>query len=818
MGRRMGRLSGVVLVVLAALLPFHVAADECPQQWSEVAADNAKQGVALFNSGRSHNLVTLWRRLALNERTPERHYSPTTLATWWNPTPLDTYREAAARFEARATMPRRYGPGAFGYAVSLLGERIRLLGLYHPYVRAWVANQDIVYGYINTTVADPINLPKPYDGAIEGLPPGMAAEDLAYQIATARYYAGAYNLALADFRAIAASPSRHRLAAAYMVPKTLAMAGDGEGMLREIDAILSDPALAAIHVGSQQLYGFLRNRLRQETEAESGPVYVEVKRRALVFDADILTLPAAVIESDPELATAFQDAVFNLDFYLRSPTDYRSRRTAWREDWWLDGESGGAFGAAAREREILDWLQAARGTLPYATFSWSAYLSEWTQRPEFQRINDHIDQQLNLSGNPLPWLLLAEARRRGFDTYGKSHSSAALAELQANMASCRASEPEQVAAGPLARQMRRQETMAGDWVGLWASYGSRNWRSQAARYLESSVDIAERARRLGFPDADMGDMPMLALSSLDEVATRLRHVNGIPDDLASLLNMLPAATLLPLLDDPRIAPHNRAVLARMAWLRANLLGNADLREKLQPHLVSLHPELVPMLDETGRRWSETERRLAELRLVLKTPGFNLRLPMRYQMWAGRWTHTGRQDILAIDGHNPSDGNWWCQLSPGGEFGMLQTAGFDEPLGLSQPDKSWYRDDPRLIANAITFRTDIRDNFRTLRERIFQWHPLVRLIDWSELAALSRIEAAPRHLGRQTIDLIRNAGWYDLWYYDDEMAELLGLVVRATRFGCRRDRGDGDISREAFMLLHELFPESETAKATRYWYN
>ena len=51
-----------------------------------------------------------------------------------------------------------------------------------------------------------------------------------------------------------------------------------------------------------------------------------------------------------------------------------------------------------------------------------------------------------------------------------------------------------------------------------------------------------------------------------------------------------------------------------------------------------------------------------------------------------------------------------------------------------------------------------------------------------------------------------------------MAELLGLTIRATRYGCRRDRSDGDISREAFVLLHQMFPDSEAAKATRYWYN
>ena len=42
------------------------------------------------------------------------------------------------------------------------------------------------------------------------------------------------------------------------------------------------------------------------------------------------------------------------------------------------------------------------------------------------------------------------------------------------------------------------------------------------------------------------------------------------------------------------------------------------------------------------------------------------------------------------------------------------------------------------------------------------------------------------------------------------------VVRATRFDCTTDTTP-DASREAFTRLHKLFPQSEWAKRTPYWF-
>jgi hypothetical protein len=66
--------------------------------------------------------------------------------------------------------------------------------------------------------------------------------------------------------------------------------------------------------------------------------------------------------------------------------------------------------------------------------------------------------------------------------------------------------------------------------------------------------------------------------------------------------------------------------------------------------------------------------------------------------------------------------------------------------------------------------------------------------------------------------VRDSSCVDRWLFGDGMAEALALSVRATRFGCHRDGPNRASSYAAFSLLHELFPESEAAKHTRYWYD
>jgi hypothetical protein len=64
--------------------------------------------------------------------------------------------------------------------------------------------------------------------------------------------------------------------------------------------------------------------------------------------------------------------------------------------------------------------------------------------------------------------------------------------------------------------------------------------------------------------------------------------------------------------------------------------------------------------------------------------------------------------------------------------------------------------------------------------------------------------------------VRAVAWAATYAPEPRLAEALHRVVRATRLGCTTERS-GDVSREAFTLLHKRFPRSEWAAQTPYWF-
>ncbi len=75
----------------------------------------------------------------------------------------------------------------------------------------------------------------------------------------------------------------------------------------------------------------------------------------------------------------------------------------------------------------------------------------------------------------------------------------------------------------------------------------------------------------------------------------------------------------------------------------------------------------------------------------------------------------------------------------------------------------------------------------------------------------RIPASPDYLGRLVLSRAENHP------EDSRLAEALHRVVEATRYGCGFG-GYGEMSRAAFQLLHQRFPDSPWAEQTPYWFD
>jgi hypothetical protein len=82
---------------------------------------------------------------------------------------------------------------------------------------------------------------------------------------------------------------------------------------------------------------------------------------------------------------------------------------------------------------------------------------------------------------------------------------------------------------------------------------------------------------------------------------------------------------------------------------------------------------------------------------------------------------------------------------------------------------------------------------------------------NEIRQLGRIGDARRYLANEAIAWARAAP------RDQNAAEALSLIVNGWRWACGDGNDGSPEARQAFTTLHRLFPNSEWAAKTKYWY-
>jgi hypothetical protein len=81
---------------------------------------------------------------------------------------------------------------------------------------------------------------------------------------------------------------------------------------------------------------------------------------------------------------------------------------------------------------------------------------------------------------------------------------------------------------------------------------------------------------------------------------------------------------------------------------------------------------------------------------------------------------------------------------------------------------------------------------------------------TQLAALQALGTGPNYFCRIAI------AWTEKNPADPRSPEALHLAVRSTRYGCTDDE-TGKWSKAAYDLLHKKYPNTNWAKATKYWF-
>ncbi|MGB0036678.1 MAG: hypothetical protein WBP79_14500, partial [Candidatus Acidiferrales bacterium] len=225
----------------------------------------------------------------------------------------------------------------------------------------------------------------------------------------------------------------------------------------------------------------------------------------------------------------------------------------------------------------------------------------------------------------------------------------------------------------------------------------------------------------------------------------------------------------------------RKEVAQVAWVRAVILGDDATAQSLAPVVASLSPELKDDLQKYTAEDSQDKRAFAARIVILRNPG------LRPYLTAG----VARASALSeMDQYRD---NWWCN-----------------PSGERTVNGAWQ---PRLRdAMAVIYESELApraNQQQKIGSPAFLTGAEKAAADkeWEKLASL---EAAPSYLTRAVLD------WAKVHPTDERVPEALHLAVRSTRYGCT-DVDSGNLSKEAFDLLHHQYPASTWTEKTKYWF-
>jgi hypothetical protein len=552
-------------------------------------------------------------------------------------------------------------------------------------VAAWIAAQDQVWANCGREQGSAAQIPAELDAAA----PPQARADRAYQIATAAFYAGHWDAAVARFRAIAADrtspwqPWGEYLAARALLRKgTL---GSGEGAL---DAAALDAAAAAF--GRVAADG--SSPLRQSA---AGLVrFIDLRRRPETLRPEVAAKLLAA-----EAGASFTDDLdeYRYLFLRRGP---------------------GTSAPRAAADPLTDWIDTLRSESPDAL---AHAIGRFTALPP--------------GGARMPWLVAAMIRV----TPGHPGEAALVAAARAIPAAS-AAYPSLAfhRARLLIRAGRMEEARA---LAAEMTAASAAWPPSAVNQLRAvqlrlattfdAFVAAAFQQPVGFADDANMDAATLALPAAPVLSA----------DALDLVNeRLPLSRLIDAADHPSWPAATRAGARTAALTRALLLDDRDAVRRLEPDVLRAEPTLAADLAAVHAAATREERRFLVSLLLARRPGLRPFLTTGERRSSIDWNVTPARatpdPLEAVDGLRD---NWWCALSPSPVVDGAATAyqayqpGMYARLGsrLDDVTASLY-DQPGVVPAAAFLTADERARAA------------------SEWRALDAIEAAPEYFGREAL--------------------------------------------------------------------
>jgi len=303
--------------------------------------------------------------------------------------------------------------------------------------------------------------------------------------------------------------------------------------------------------------------------------------------------------------------------------------------------------------------------------------------------------------------------------------------------------------------------------------GSRNLLNEERMKVSSSLeDFLQRAPETPVPaevDFNTGE-EVPAGSAGDQPSEPLFNHYAAQ----FFLKRLPLAVLIQAAESPALPKRLRREVARSAWVRSILVEDLTAARKLQPVIQELDPPLWNAMAPFRLATTDVEKHFAAVFIILDNPGMKPSV-----------TESSLRTATLAELDNYRD-NWWCtNMTAGANWGQSYE-GYDKDINLKFVD---------------------RDPDFPFPEWLTATQKSAATSEWRKL---STIGTAPNYLTEQVV------AYAKLQPQDPRVPQALHLAVRSTRFGCTNVE-TSKLSKTAFNLLHEHYPQSEWSAKTKYYY-
>ena len=789
-----------VVAALSALLLFSIPAT------AQETCDPAKLSAMVDTYASNPFSARTWRVLnGLGDPMIEPSYSGSD--TWQN---QDAWKKLVA-----ATLP----PGQavqevgydcrIGYLLQVLQSRIATLGKDNPYVQQWLKVQGKVLQVCSNPDTIDVALPEPTE--TDPAHPSMQAEDRVYQEASIAFYKDKPK-AIELFRAIAATDSPHKAAARYNIANLMANSKDVAAARAEANTILTDPTLASVHGITQELLGYIANL--EDTPAGW---------TALIDDSiKVIETPTKDILASDKLKADYSRALNDIDY-----AGIRGKR----QDWWLTGTLpenptiSKAILDASRQRPMALWIMAGQNLQEnYDAAAWSLVGEKWQQRTA-----SYLDQALAVtpSGAQIPALpldVLNMLRAKPDDATRDALWRKVHGAFDAAQKSC-GEAPETAALGTYLAQVVRVSAATGHFDQAYdelgklplktSSFYQYNVVQKLGQYLVGEGMAAEgrKMRDKLLTPAYMSAMPasmtpgvtdgfanFLGWVAEDEAHWKAALAQNSQKTANPILNFLPAKTLWALADDPMFSGDQKALLTRVAWTRGFARGGTPTASETDK-LYAANPKLKESADKIAAEFPKLRPERQRLLTVLRNPRLGI-LVNAPELWSSLENVDDWSDVGSGD-HN--DRNWWCPLETDRLLAGLRTD-LKNNAGMIDSDDYSYR------GLATVYDQKLRDSLTPKMDGLLKQHPMIKAVNWKDVAALAGMPSAPRLLSQSAIR------WGKASKGDDGAPEALALAVKTTRYGCNWHGRHRAYSETAQQLLKSKFGSTAWATRTPYWFD